>query len=103
MNPTEFMAAFAAVPRLPAAACLGRHDLFDRTVEASVGGPGGAAEVAAARAEALDVCAVCPALADCRAYLDGLAPRHKPLGAIAGVIHLGRGRLAAPPTHQKAS
>lgn len=95
------LGALVSAPDLPQARCRGRHQLFDASIEADRPGPGGAVELAQARTEALAECRACPELAPCRQWFDRLAPRHKPLGVIAGVIHVGRGRLAkAPDTDQ---
>jgi hypothetical protein len=105
MKPTLLSELAAAAPSLPGARCVGLHDLYDRTDEGTVRGHGGAAEVAQARAEALEICAACPALAACRQWTDRQRPRDLPLGVIAGRVHLGRGRMLTtpPPRRTKAS
>ena len=100
----DLFGALAGAPNLPAARCAasGQWRLFDKTVEGDRTGPGGAVELAQARTEALAECRACPELAPCRQWFDRLAPRHKPLGVIAGVIHVGRGRLATAPDTDQA-
>ena len=74
----------ATTPRLRSASCRGQHELFDRTRVRSGQG------LHLARAEALAVCAGCPVLEQCRAWLDALPPRQRPRGVIAGrVINVG--------------
>lgn len=84
MNLAELLDELAVAPRLPGARCAGRHELFDATIEGSTNGAAGAAEVAAARAEALRLCAGCPELTPCGAWLDSLRPKDQPLGVVAG-------------------
>lgn len=80
----------AVAPSLPGARCAGRHELYDATAEGSTNGPAGAAEVAAARTQALRLCAGCPELAPCGAWLDTLRPKDRPLGVVAGRLITSR-------------
>lgn len=80
----------AVAPRLAGARCVGRHELYDRTIEAERTGPPGAADLAAARTEALMLCAGCCQLAPCGAWLDKQPKKHRPLGVVAGRIITGR-------------
>jgi hypothetical protein len=68
-----------AIPDLPEAACRGHADLFDvaRTDRAAV-------------AKAKAICASCPALDDCRAWLADQPAALRPCGVVAG-------RYVAPP------
>ncbi|UUO01695.1 WhiB family transcriptional regulator [Mycolicibacterium novocastrense] len=71
----------ASVPHLPGAACRGKWEIFD------------AEDPADPRAEqALGLCARCPALAACTAWIDGLPPTLRPAGVVAGRL---------PPTPPK--
>lgn len=94
MNSWEgILSALAGVPILRGARCRGRHELFDPQAE------GEFAEVAEARhVQAVWICEACPALADCRAWVDSLPPRDRPLGVTAGVI-----RTAPKPRKRQAS
>jgi hypothetical protein len=74
----DLMAALAGAPRLPGALCRGEADLFDQyddpaTVDYCV-----------------DVCASCPARADCERWLDSLRPSQRPHGVIAGRVNRPR-------------
>lgn len=80
----------AVAPRLAGARCVDRHELFDATIEAERTGPPGAADLAAARTEALRLCAGCPELMACRTWFDALPKKHRPLGVVAGRIITGR-------------
>jgi len=93
VNVTAILAELAAAtPRLPAARCAGRWELFDATIEAATTGTGGAAELAARRAEALRLCAGCPELDPCQQWLHSLPPKVRPLGVVAGTVIGGRPR-----------
>lgn len=99
MNPAELLAGLAAAaPSLPGARCAGRYELFDSTIEGSCNGPAGAAQVAAARTEALRLCAGCPERAPCGAWLDSLRPKDRPLGVIAGRLITSRAPRRNPNT-----
>lgn len=79
----------ASAPQLPGARCHGRHELYDATI------PSGeirntSNRLEAARATALKVCNACPALPQCRAWIDGLAPTQRPLGVVAGQVTTSR-------------
>jgi Transcription factor WhiB len=67
------------VPNLPGAACKGRPSTFD---VADRHDP----KIEAAQA----ICRTCPALRDCRTWLDGLPRSERPSGIVAG-------RYIAPP------
>jgi hypothetical protein len=67
------------VPRLPGARCRNHRDLFDRTAIRGAG-------MNKARREALEICAGCPALLQCRRWINGLEPDAKPRGVIAGIV-----------------
>ena len=85
----------AGIPHLPAARCAGKHELFDLTAEGSRTGPAGASEVAAARVEALRLCAGCPELDPCGAWLSGLRKRDRPNGVVAGRVIGDKRKLKA--------
>jgi WhiB family redox-sensing transcriptional regulator len=96
-------AVLADIRRLPGAACAGRSELFDRH-------PANHPYRDVDQAEALRTCASCPALAACRAWLDGLPSRWRPTGVIAGrVLQPATGssptgrRRGRPPKHRPAA
>jgi WhiB family transcriptional regulator, redox-sensing transcriptional regulator len=88
VNVETLFAALAAAPRLPGAACVGRHELFDLR-------DGIDPDRAEVEARALAICSACPALADCSAWLASLPARKRPTGVVAGV-------LRRPPAPRKA-
>ena len=79
-----------AAPNMPAARCATDHgwQLFDRTIEGNCRGVGGSENLAAARAQALRVCANCPELQRCRAWFDRLPPSQRPQGVCAGRLNV---------------
>jgi WhiB family redox-sensing transcriptional regulator len=77
----SFAGALLGIPRMPDALCKGRPELFD---EATLGEAPWMVEHR--HAEALRLCARCPELLPCKAYLDGLRPAEKPGGVIAGQV-----------------
>lgn len=75
----SLLAILGAAPALPGARCRGRHHLFD---DAARDEP---AEVVEQRHhQALGLCRGCPALASCQLWFDGLPPRQRPPGVVAG-------------------
>lgn len=72
------VAILRGVPRLDGARCVGRPELFDPD------GPHEAPEVVQQRHEAAThLCRACPALADCRSWVDELKPSRRPGGVVA--------------------
>jgi WhiB family transcriptional regulator, redox-sensing transcriptional regulator len=69
---TVLFGIVAHIPDLPGAACHGLAPMFDPDHDESA---------------ALALCATCSALQPCRAWFDGLAPRHRPEGVVAGAVH----------------
>ena len=63
-------------PLRPDAACRDEWALFDATISADRGRPLDAVKLA--RIQALAVCDSCPALGDCRTWLDSLPPSRRP-------------------------
>jgi hypothetical protein len=79
-NTLELLAELAAsTPRLDLAACRGQWELFDSTRVRA-----GRHVLEQARAEALGICAQCPALAACGEWLESLPRRRRPKGVVAG-------------------
>ncbi|WP_176562209.1 helix-turn-helix domain-containing protein [Mycolicibacterium palauense] len=78
----EMVGQLGAVPELPGARCRGRHELFDATVVGVRGEPPDNLEYA--RQTAARLCATCPALHQCTAWLDSLPADQRPLGITAG-------------------
>ena len=87
MDVAELLAALEGAPNLPGAACVSAEAraVFDSVLEAR--GRAGAAAGA--------ICATCPALQQCRAWLDALPVSQRPAGTIAGVRVGARGLSAA--------
>jgi hypothetical protein len=87
----ELLSSLAGAPAFPGARCRGKHHLFD---------PAAADErpdvVDARQAQALGLCSHCPALARCASWLDGLPPKKRPLGVVAG-------RVNNPPPERKST
>lgn len=78
----EILAALACAPALPGARCRGRPHLFDG---ADRGEP---ADVVTQRhALAVELCAGCPSLDPCSAWIDSLPARDRPAGITAGQLH----------------
>jgi hypothetical protein len=73
-------AAFAHTPNLDGATCAGRSDLFDLQ-------PFHSADRAMREAQALTLCAHCPALLACKRYFDSMPLSVQPYGVIAGRVH----------------
>jgi len=69
----------ASTPRLPGAACVGQHELFDLTVGHALG-------TAAAQHRALKVCYHCPVLQKCRRFILSLPVSERPKGVAGGQI-----------------
>lgn len=89
---TELLAELAAgIPALRGARCVGSHELFDAAITAERNGRPEEAREARdyARRAALELCAQCPALDPCRAWLDSLPAPQRPPGVIAGRVHTG--------------
>ncbi|MBN7411169.1 hypothetical protein [Mycobacteroides abscessus] len=81
---TALAGIIAYAPRLPGALCRGKSEIFD--VE----------DATDPRAQqALELCARCPALAACAAWIDGLPPTLRPAGVVAG-------RLPTTPLKKRA-
>jgi WhiB family redox-sensing transcriptional regulator len=76
----------AIAPNLPGARCVGKHATFDLTAEGSATGTAGRTEVETARIEALDICAGCPELGPCAAWVSKLPPKLRPQGVVAGQV-----------------
>lgn len=69
------------MPALPGALCRGDWELFDATI----GSRGGDREqLQAARDAAVELCQRCPALGQCRAWLDSLPKTARPSAITAG-------------------
>jgi WhiB family transcriptional regulator, redox-sensing transcriptional regulator len=88
-NWARMAALVASLPDLDGAACAGEYALFDSTIPGwgeVTGKPARRHELDNARAAALRLCAACPALDDCRVWLDGLRPSRRPRGVIAGQV-----------------
>ncbi len=65
-------------PDLPGAACVEHLDTFD-ACSSKAAGP-------SAYRAAIRVCASCPVLQQCRAWVARLPPRKRPVGVTAGLV-----------------
>lgn len=86
-NWTHMAALVGKIPDLPGARCKGEADLYEATVGVRpVDGRPAKQETEAARDTALRLCATCPALDSCRAWLAAQPPSRRPRGVIAGEV-----------------
>jgi hypothetical protein len=75
--PLDLLGVLADVPCMPHAACRGKAELFDGAAD---GDP-------LAQAQAVELCAQCPHIAQCREWLNSLdTSEQESLGLVAGVI-----------------
>ena len=97
----ELVSQLHTIPDLPGARCRGRHELFDATITGHRGDTPDNLEYA--RTAAAQLCATCPALHDCAAWLDTQPPHNRPLGITAGrLITINRStQHIHPPDTQK--
>jgi len=74
----DLLLAALGTPHLDGAACRGRWNIFDQSSEP--------------RAEqlALSLCHECPALVDCRRWIDSLPRAMRPTGVVAGRVVVGQ-------------
>ncbi|MGK2904509.1 MAG: hypothetical protein ACSLE7_16895, partial [Mycobacterium sp.] len=79
---------------LGGARCVNSAELYARTV-AEQGQPANRPQVQQARTAALRICAGCPALDRCRAWLDRLPINRRPRGVVAGAVVRADGRIVA--------
>lgn len=77
----DLLSALRGVPDLPGAKCRGKYDLFDPARDDE-----DAPDAERRHRAALEVCAGCPALDACGAWLESLRTEDRPLGVIAGRI-----------------
>jgi hypothetical protein len=78
------------IPALPGASCRDHVELFDATIKDGWGHP--PAAVREAREAARQVCASCPCLADCAAWVRGLPVPLRPRGVVGGALTDPQGR-----------
>jgi hypothetical protein len=77
MDQAFLYGVLAAIPDLPGAACRGRAPEFDEDND---------------EAAAMALCGHCSALQLCSTWFHGLAPRHRPGGVVAGLVHRRGGK-----------
>ncbi|MGV0874245.1 hypothetical protein [Mycolicibacterium sp. XJ879] len=95
-------ALLEGIPALDGARCKNRSELYERTNgEHRMTGRLTTTELESARCAALRICSECPALRQCRAYLQGLPMSQRPRGVIAGLVITSTGLPAKTrtPTH----
>ena len=97
VNWNSMSALLADIPDLPGARCAGLADLFEATVDEH-GKADTRTERERARIAALRLCNACPALAPCRAWLDGLRPTWRPRGVVAGQVIAANGQPSSNRT-----
>lgn len=96
-------ALLEGIPALPGARCKGRSDLYERTIgEHRMTGQITQTELDDARSAALRLCAACPALDPCRAFLDALPGAHRPRGVVAGLVITAGGMPSSTGTPSTA-
>ncbi len=78
----QLLATLATTPNLPGAACVTERETFDACLERGAKGT--------IYAQAIRICAQCPALGPCAAWVHSLPVRKRPLGVTAGLIHRSR-------------
>src|ERR1700740_1975493 len=87
----ELLSALITAPDLPGAACVAERDLSDACLERQAGRAYGSVY-----ARAIRICARCPALAPCAAWVDSLPLNERPFGVTAGRVR-HRERTPCPP------
>jgi WhiB family transcriptional regulator, redox-sensing transcriptional regulator len=70
------------------ARCRGQFRLYDRTIGRSRHDSPKLTELA--RKQAMQTCACCPALTQCRDWFDSLLPDQRPFGVVAGQLNTRR-------------
>jgi hypothetical protein len=75
--------AQSGLPPLPGARCRGRESLFDQTIDQAPGDYFGD-DLRYARNAAQAICASCPVLAQCDAWVQSLPRPKRPRGIIGG-------------------
>jgi len=95
----QMFEAMGGAPSLPGAACVGEHDLFDATAHRTAGYIrdefGGRnldwnIDTEQARDIAKSICAGCPVISDCEAWIKSLRPEDRPSGITAGKMYFRR-------------
>ncbi|MGP4058782.1 hypothetical protein ACTWP6_28845 [Mycobacterium sp. 4D054] len=94
MSVQSLFDAVGLAPSLPGAKCRGRHSLFDDAAT------GEHPDVVVRRhAEAIVLCARCPALDRCVDWYESLPRSQRPFGVVAGIVNrpkaVGRPRKSA--------
>lgn len=70
----DLMAALQGIPRWPGCRCKGRSDVWDTYDDPQL------------VEYAINQCNACPALTDCRAWLDSLPASQRPHGVVAAQV-----------------
>ncbi|BCP02035.1 hypothetical protein MINTM018_48040 [Mycobacterium intracellulare] len=90
------------IPDLRGARCKGMAQLYEQTIATNRDGGPTREETDAARETALRICAACPSLAPCRAYIAALPKSRRPLGVVAGQVIGSTGRSLRTRTPRTA-
>jgi hypothetical protein len=85
MSIADLIATVVTTPNLPGAACVAEREPFDACIDP----PAGRAHDDG-YARAIQVCARCPALQDCRRWVTSLPMSRRPHGVTAGLIRRAR-------------
>lgn len=100
MNSEAVASVFAMLadysPDLPGAVCVdpAAREVFDQAADVRIAG---------AVAEAAWACSRCPALPECRAWVQGLPPSRRPRGVVGGLVITDRTGRAAVPRRAEVS
>ncbi len=81
MSAAQLLATIATTPSLPGAACVADREVFDAVLER------GSSRLYPV---AIRICAQCPALAPCRAWVNSMPIDERPHGVTAGQVRNGR-------------
>jgi WhiB family redox-sensing transcriptional regulator len=79
----DLLRTLTDTPNLPGAACVEHRDIFDACLGKAAGRP-------LTYTRAIRVCARCPALRECFAWVSSLPASERPYGVTAGIVRSGR-------------
>jgi hypothetical protein len=82
MTATDLFGFLGAIVALPGARCRGRHHLFDPPTPHE-----DELDAEDRHRQALGLCSHCPSAQRCRDWFDGLPPKDRPKGVVAGQVN----------------
>ncbi len=85
MSIAQLLGTVITTPDLPGAACVEHREIFDACTDRQAG-----RAYDGVYAQAIRVCAGCPALEDCRRWITGLPMNQRPHGVTAGLVRRSR-------------